>query len=101
MPDAIRPTRATRRVLLVLLTGAPDLDGFTISHLAGMGSGRTYLVLHRLERAGWVMSEWGGLADTRPHRRYRHLTRQGRAKATLLLGLPPGEPSARTEDGDA
>ena len=29
----IKPTRATRRVLLVLLTGASNLSGWPISHL--------------------------------------------------------------------
>jgi hypothetical protein len=44
-PDDIRPTRATRRVLLVLLTGAMDLSVYPISRLG---------VLDRLQDAGGV-----------------------------------------------
>ena len=50
MPDAIKPTRATRRVLLVLLTGAPELDGPAVRWMAGISWLRAYRVLDRLQR---------------------------------------------------
>ena len=87
MADQIRPTRATRRVLLALLTGDPDLDGRKTGHLAGICPARTYLTLHRLERYGWVTGQWMLMADGKPERRLYALTRQGRARAAVLLGL--------------
>ena len=83
----IKPTRATRRVLLVLLTGASNLSGWPIGHISGTGAGSVYVVLARLEREGWVTSCWEERFDGRPRRRFYALTRQGRAKAIGLLGL--------------
>lgn len=87
MTDQIKPTRATRRVLLVLLTGDPGLDGPAIRHLAGINSLRAYGTIHRLERAGWVEGRWEGWADMESRHRLYQLTRQGRAKTIGLLGL--------------
>jgi PadR family transcriptional regulator, regulatory protein PadR len=87
MKPEIRPTRATRRVLLVLLTGAEGLSGYPLSRLSQVNSGRVYIVLGRLERAGWADGEWEQRYDGKPRRRFYHLTRQGRAKAIALLGL--------------
>jgi DNA-binding PadR family transcriptional regulator len=85
----ITPTRATRRVLLVLLTGAGELSGFPISRAAMVGSGHVYVLLARLERAGWVASEWQeNVPRGRPGpRRFYQLTRYGRAMALTMLGL--------------
>ena len=93
----IRSTRATRRVLLVLLTGASNLSGYPISRAAATRSGAVYVALWRLERAGWVGSKWGS-SDPRGHRRrFYHLTRQGRAKAVRLLGLEFTDARMHTE----
>jgi DNA-binding PadR family transcriptional regulator len=83
----IRPTRATRRVLLVLLTGGERLSGYPIGHLAGVSSGSVYVALARLERAGWVTSEWeqNPPPGQRGRRRFYALTRSGRAKTIGLL----------------
>jgi DNA-binding PadR family transcriptional regulator len=83
----VKPTRRTRRVLLVLLTGASNLGGYTISHLAGVNSGLVYLTLDRLEDAGWVTSDREERFDGKPRGRFYRLSRQGRAKAIGLLGL--------------
>ena len=85
----IRPTRRTRRVLLVLLTGAEGLSGYPISRLAGVGSGAVYVTLAKLEREGWVTGEWQqNPPPGQPgSRRFYRLTRQGRAKAIGLLRL--------------
>jgi PadR family transcriptional regulator, regulatory protein PadR len=84
----IRVTKRLKRVLLVLLTGAPDLSGYVICRAAGMGSGSIYPELARLERAGWVDSyrEVPDPAGRSPRRFYR-LTPEGRAAAFPLLGL--------------
>jgi PadR family transcriptional regulator, regulatory protein PadR len=85
----IRPTRRVRRVLLVLLTGADELSGYPVSHLAGVNSAWVYVILARLERLGWVASEWQQNPPPRQpgRRRFYRLTRQGRAKAIGLLNL--------------
>jgi DNA-binding PadR family transcriptional regulator len=88
----VKPTRATRRVLLVLLTGAGKLGGFTITRAAMVNSGTVHVVLAKLERAGWVTSEWDqhGVPATSPRRRFYELTAYGRARALALLGLEAG-----------
>lgn len=83
----VKPTRRTKRVLLVLLTGATNLSGYPISRAAGVGSGGVYVTLARLERAGWVGSRWGAPNAKGDRRRFYHLTVQGRALAIGLLGL--------------
>jgi DNA-binding PadR family transcriptional regulator len=87
----IRPTRATRRVLLALLSGAGNLSGYPISCAAQVGSGRVYTILNQLERAGWAASDWGPETGFGRRRFYR-LTARGRYHGLKMLGL---------EDGDA
>ena len=85
----IKPTRATRRVLLVLLTGAGELSGYPISRAAMVGSGHVYVLLARLESIGWVASDWQqNVPHGRPGpRRFYQLTRYGSARALEMLGL--------------
>jgi DNA-binding PadR family transcriptional regulator len=82
----IRPTRRTKHVLSVLLTGATNLDGLLIMQLAGTTGFGAYTVIDRLEEAGWITGEWDQYMAP-PRRRYYKLTRQGRAKAIGLLKL--------------
>jgi DNA-binding PadR family transcriptional regulator len=81
--------RAHRRVLLVLLTGASRLSGYPISRAGMVGSGHVYVVLARLEREGWVESEWeaGEALPNGGRRRFYHLTPYGRTRALKVLGL--------------
>ena len=83
----VKPTRRTRRVLLVLMTGATNLSGYPISRAAAVHSGGVYVTLAKLERAGWVASEWGAPNAKGDRRRFYHLTLKGRTKAIGLLGL--------------
>lgn len=87
----IKLTRRTRRVLLVLLTGAGRLSGVAICRAAGVRPGTVRPLLARLEIEGWVASdrEQGAAKGERP-RRFYQLTRVGRAKALALLGLEYG-----------
>ena len=88
----IRLTRKNRRVLLVLLSGATNLSGYPICRAAGTGSGTVYPLLARLEREGWVTSEWGPVfTDDGLRRRFYQLTADGRSEAYRMLGLE--EPS--------
>jgi DNA-binding PadR family transcriptional regulator len=87
----LRDSKATRRVLTVLLTGARNIGGYTIWHLTGGSSGGVYVVLDRLEHNDppWITAEWEVLPDgvDRPRRRYYRLTPWGRQRALRLLGL--------------
>ena len=83
----IKPTRATRRVLLVLLATSAPVPVYTIMRTAGTGSAGAYIALGRMERAGWVTGEFRENPAWHQPRRCYELTRQGRAKAIGLLGL--------------
>jgi DNA-binding PadR family transcriptional regulator len=88
--SAIKPTRRNRAVLLVLLTGAPRLDGLTIASASGTGDGGVHKTLARLAALGWVDSDWeAGKPEGERHRFYE-LTPDGRAHALRLLGLEDG-----------
>ena len=89
-----RVPRSHRRVMLVLLTGASRLSGYPISRAAMTGSGTVYIILARLERLGWVSSEWetpNPLPDGQGRRRFYRLTAFGRERAMDLLGLDDGQ----------
>jgi PadR family transcriptional regulator len=72
----------------VLLSGAPELGGYTIARAAMTGYGRVYIILRRLERLGWVESDWESPEPlNRPRRRFYRLTAGGRSQALAALGL--------------
>jgi DNA-binding PadR family transcriptional regulator len=92
MAQRIRMTRTTREVLSVLLDGAAGhekLHGLEICRRGRLGTGTTYPILTRLERAGLVEAEWESEeawqnpADgrRRPRRRLYTLTGLGRQTA--------------------
>lgn len=94
--DGIKDTRRIRRVLTVLLTGAPNLSGIVICRCAGIGSGTVHPALARLEWAGWVDSAWQeGVPPGQPRRRFYHLTPRGRYGAMQLLGLEEDQPATK------
>jgi PadR family transcriptional regulator PadR len=85
-PYPRRVPRSHRRVLLALLSGAANLSGYPLARTAQVGYGRVYVILDRLEDAGWVTGRWGpGEADRR--QRFYRLTEAGRAQAMTILGL--------------
>jgi PadR family transcriptional regulator PadR len=87
-----RLTRRNRRILLVLLSGATNLSGYPICRAAGVRSGTAYLLLARLETAGWVASEWGPVfSDEGMRRRFYRLSPYGSQQAYELLGLEAPE----------
>ena len=92
----IRLTRSNRRRLLVLLAGAANVGGSDVWRLAGGSSGHVYLVLARLEKAGWVTSDWEETVPPHarwradPRRRFYRLTPEGREAAMGALGLKEG-----------
>lgn len=82
-----KPSRRDRRVLLALLSGAGNLSGYPISRTAQVRAGTLYPLLARLEKRGWVTSEWEVRTDGRLPRRFYSLTSEGRRCALALLGL--------------
>lgn len=94
----VRLTRRTRRILLVLLSGAGNLGSYAICRAAAIPLGTIYPVLVRLESAGWAEGEWGPLIPGTPlrrryyplRRRYYRLTPKGRYQALALLHLEEG-----------
>jgi Transcriptional regulator PadR-like family len=85
----VKLTRVNRRRLLVLLTGATNIGGATIWHLAGGMSGRVWFgFLDQLEDAGLVIGEWETPEpQDHPRRRFYRLTPEGRDAAMAALKL--------------
>jgi PadR family transcriptional regulator len=77
----VRISLQTLRVLSALLQSPLDKRyGLELSRATGLAAGTLYPILARLERAGWLMSEWeesDPKADGRPRRRYYRLSEDG------------------------
>ncbi|MEV4351605.1 helix-turn-helix transcriptional regulator [Actinoplanes sp. NPDC049596] len=80
-----RITASVLKVLAALLADpAADRYGLQLMADTGLPSGTLYPILVRLERAGWVTSEWEKIdpvAEGRPSRRYYRLTADGATAA--------------------
>jgi PadR family transcriptional regulator, regulatory protein PadR len=88
-----RITLPVLKVLAAMLANpAGDHYGLAIAQQTGLKSGTLYPILARLERAGWVTSNWEATDPTehgRPRRRYYRLTGAGeRAAYRGLAELP-------------
>jgi DNA-binding PadR family transcriptional regulator len=84
--------RITGPVLKVLGTlmaqGGTDLSGAEIARATGLASGTLYPILFRLERAGWLESQWedGDPAELgRPRRRHYQVTPLGARRARAAV----------------
>lgn len=88
MPETIRITMAVAQVLAALLEEpSAERYGLDLMRATGQPSGTIYPILIRLQRAGWVESNWENVdpsQEGRPPRRYYRLT-------------PDAVPAARTE----
>ena len=91
MGNEVRITTSVMRVLLAFLTDvAADRYGLDLMHDTGLASGTLYPILVRLERAGWVTSQWEAIdpvAEGRPARRYYRLTPTGVTSGRHELAL--------------
>jgi PadR family transcriptional regulator, regulatory protein PadR len=79
MPEP-RMTLQVQLVLAEMLSEpAEHRYGLDLSGTTGLPSGTIYPILARLERIGWVESDWEDpdIAEGRPRRRYYRLTREG------------------------
>jgi PadR family transcriptional regulator, regulatory protein PadR len=100
-----RMSLQTQQVLRVLLDDPlGEHYGLEIAKAAGLASGSLYPTLARLEREGWVSSDWEQVSQReagRPRRRYYRLTADGAVwarqelAATLARLSPGGVPNAR------
>ncbi len=75
-------TLQVQLVLAEMLSEPAELRyGLDLSEATGLPSGTVYPILARLERIGWVESDWEApdahIAEGRPRRRYYRLTREG------------------------
>lgn len=84
-----RFTKPTGRVLTALLaTTNGRAYGMELIESAEVGPGTLYPMLTRLEKIGWLTSEWEDIdpvAAGRPARRYYELTGLGRVEAAEAL----------------
>jgi DNA-binding PadR family transcriptional regulator len=89
MGQTPRMTIPTLSVLGALLNRPSEaLYGLEIARVADLHSGTLYPILARLERAGWVESDWEAIdaSETgRPRRRYYRLTGAGADHAASAL----------------
>src|SRR5260370_13480285 len=103
----LRMTLPTQLVLRVLLAEpAGEMYGLQICAEAHLPSGTIHPILARLERLGWVESQWEDIdthAEGRPRRRYYRLTTDGAelARDALARATPPLSPITALRPGPA
>jgi DNA-binding PadR family transcriptional regulator len=87
--EEIRLTTTVARVLREFLESPSEpCYGFDLMRATGLASGTLYVILARLERAGWLVSEQEDVdpaAVKRPARRLYRLTPDGAQAARLEL----------------
>ena len=86
MTPLSRITPATLDVLEQLISSPAPTWGLAIIKQSGRPAGSIYPILERLERSGWVTSQWDD-ADDRPgpRRRLYELTADGAAAARAAV----------------
>lgn len=81
-----RTTAATADVLAALLAASGAVWGLRIVKATGRPAGSVYPILERLERLGWVSSQWEADSErTGPRRRLYELTGEGAAAAPAVV----------------
>lgn len=86
MEPLSRVTAATLDVIDALAASQQPLWGLRIVKSTTRPAGSVYPILERLERLGWVTSEWeDDPARTGPRRRLYELTTDGAAAAPALI----------------
>ncbi|MGH3734187.1 MAG: PadR family transcriptional regulator [Micromonosporaceae bacterium] len=93
MANDVRITLPVARVLAAFLSDpTADRYGLELMAEADLASGTLYPILTRLQKAGWVESQWERIdpvAEGRPARRYYRLTAEGVTRAeTAVASLP-------------
>lgn len=104
MEPLSRLTPATLDVLDALLDAPDPVWGLRIVKRTGRPAGSVYPILERLERAGWVESEWEDDPDrSGPRRRLYRLGADGTeaARAALAARRPARAAGARIREAHA
>lgn len=82
------PWKSQRRLrVLSALLAWPDGEyyGWELAQRTGLRSGTLYPILSRLQRDGWLTSEWEDAGNDRPRRRCYRLTTEGCAAAEAAV----------------
>ncbi|SIO22242.1 PadR family transcriptional regulator [Agromyces cerinus] len=88
MEPLSRITDATVDVLQALLDSPGPVWGLALVKASGRPAGSVYPILERLERAGWLESEWEQDASRPgPRRRYYTLSEGGAAAARQAIAV--------------
>jgi PadR family transcriptional regulator PadR len=96
MEPLSRITPATVDVLECLLASTEPTWGLSIIKRSARPAGSVYPILERLERSGWVDSEWDDDADRPgPRRRMYGLTPDGLETARATVAARRGPDTAR------
>lgn len=91
-----RVTPATLDVLSALLDARASTWGLAIIKSSGRPAGSVYPILERLEKSGWVTSDWADEPDRPgPRRRYYELTVEGERAARTHLAARSSAPLIR------
>ena len=95
MVQEITLTAQTRKVLSAVIDSPTvRLSGADIARETGLASGSLYPILSRLEKAGWVVSDWEAGDPSllgRPRRRLYKITATGQRNAQQIVHeLSPG-----------
>ena len=88
MESLSRITDATVDVLRALLDAPGPIWGLALVTASGRPAGSVYPILERLERAGWIESEWEQDASRPgPRRRYYTMSEDGAAAARQAIAV--------------
>lgn len=102
MEPLSRLTPATLDVLDALLDASAPVWGLRVVKRTGRPAGSVYPILERLERAGWVASDWEDDPDrTGPRRRLYRLEPHGAVAARAALEARRPAPTATTRIREA
>ena len=97
MEPLSRITDATIDVLRSLLDSSGPTWGLALVKTSGRPAGSVYPILERLERAGWLESEWEQDASRPgPRRRYYTLSDGGAAAARQAIAVRSARTAARS-----
>lgn len=102
MSTPLRRTPAMLAVLRTLINASEPLWGLRVSRLAGRPTGSVYPLLDRLEKAGYVASQWetDTVSRTGPRRRLYWLTPAGEEWArSRVANTEPVAPRPRPSWG--
>lgn len=93
MTDELQVVHGTLDLLVLKALVWGPRHGYAVAHWISQSTGEDlqvedralYVALHRLERHGWVESEWG-LSENNRRAKYYQITPSGRSHLAVLTG---------------